>query len=231
MCGRYTLTKPKDLGPYFPNVELPPKEALRPRFNIAPTQPVMALANNRPERFDYFHWGLIPSWAKDPSIGNRMINARAETLAQKPAFRSALRRRRCLVPADGFYEWRKEADGKTKTPMYIRLKSGEPFAFAGLWEVWHAPDGSVVPSCTLVTGEPNEVVRPVHDRMVVILPRDRYDQWLDPGEQRAAKLEELLKPYPAEEMEAYEVSRTVNNPKNDVPACVASPAGPGAGEG
>jgi putative SOS response-associated peptidase YedK len=156
-----------------------------------------------------------------------MINARAETLADKPAFRTALRRRRCLLPADGFYEWRREPDGKTKTPMYIRLKGGEPFAFAGLWDVWHAPDGSTVPSCTVVTGPPNPLVQSIHDRMPIILPRDRYEQWLDPKEQDAAAMADLLRPFPADAMEAYPVSRTVNSPKNDVAACVAPIASEG----
>src|SRR2546430_16800601 len=126
MCGRYTLSKLEQLLKKFPWIEFPPD--MRPRYNIAPTQPILALAGEKPDRFDWYHWGLIPSWAKDPSIGSRMINARAETLAQKPAFRTALQKRRCIVPADGFYEWRKEPDGKTKTPMYVRLKSAEPFA-------------------------------------------------------------------------------------------------------
>ena len=140
---RYALFTLEDLLRHFPFVKSVPGEA-RPRYNIAPTQPVLTIPNNHADRLEMFHWGLIPSWAKDPSIGNRMINARAETLAEKPAFRTALRRRRCLVPADGFYEWRKEGDGKRKTPMYVRMKSGKPFAFAGLWETWRAPDGETV---------------------------------------------------------------------------------------
>src|SRR5688572_23616237 len=224
MCGRYTLFKLEQLLQQFPAFQLPDGLAPSPRYNIAPTQPVLAVANVRPGRFDFFHWGLIPSWAKDKSISNRLINARAETLAEKPVFRTSLRRRRCLVPADGFYEWRKEPDGKTKTPMYIRLKTGEPFMFAGLWEIWKGPDGVATPSVTLVTGEPNELVKSIHDRMVVILPRSRYEQWLDPTLQDPATLTELLKPYPADEMEAFEVSRTVNNPRNESPECIESPA-------
>ena len=223
MCGRYTLINLAAVSQAFPWIIEPIPEQPA-RYNIAPTQPVLVVANNRADRFEHFHWGLIPSWAKDPAIGNRMINARAETLAEKPAFRAAFRRRRCLVPADGFYEWRKEPDGKTRTPVYIRRKDGAPVTFAGLWEVWRGEDGGEIPSCTLVTGEPNEVVKPIHDRMVVILPRERHAQWLDPKEQPPESLAELLKPYPAGEMEAYEVSRTVNNPKNDTPACI-EPAG------
>jgi putative SOS response-associated peptidase YedK len=135
MCGRYTLIKLADFINIFPWIHLP-DELPPPRFNIAPTQPIAAVPNNGKDKVDYFHWGLIPSWAKDPSIGSRMINARAETLAEKPAFRNALKRRRCLIPADGFYEWKKLPDGKTKQPMYIRMRSGQPFAFAGLWEFW-----------------------------------------------------------------------------------------------
>jgi putative SOS response-associated peptidase YedK len=189
-----------------------------PRYNIAPTQPVLAIANDHPDRVAHFRWGLIPSWAKDASIGSRLINARAETLAEKPAFRTALRRRRCLVPADGFFEWR--MSGKSKTPMYFRLKTGGLFAFAGLWDVWHGPDGSEIPSCTLITGQPNELVKPIHDRMPVILPSEHYEQWLNPGEQEPAALHAMLVPYPASEMEAYPVSRAVNSPKNDSPQCI-----------
>jgi putative SOS response-associated peptidase YedK len=220
MCGRYSLTKLENLLRqfaflrFYPGPVPAPGPPDRPRYNIAPTQPVLVIANNHPDRLEHFRWGLIPSWAKDPSIGSRLINARAETLAEKPAFRTAFRRRRCLLPADGFYEWR-VGPGKTKTPTYIRLKGGELFAFAGLWDVWHGPDGSEVPSCTLITGEPNELVKPIHDRMPVILPKAHYEQWLDPNEQEPAALRDLLVPYPASEMEAYPVSSAVNNPKND----------------
>src|SRR5688500_11967104 len=210
MCGRYTLVKLNELLLRFPNI-LPPT-GIAPRYNIAPTQPVLVIPNNHPDRFELFHWGLIPSWAKDTAIGNRMINARAETLAEKPSFRTALKRRRCLLPADGFYEWRKEPDGKTKTPIYIRLKSGEPFMFAGLWDEWHSPDGSVLPSCAVITTRPNELMASIHDRMPVILSKDELRQWLDPAEQEPERLTALLKPFPAERMEAFPVSRTVNNP-------------------
>jgi putative SOS response-associated peptidase YedK len=188
-----------------------------PRFNVAPTQAIPVIANNHPERLEMFHWGLVPSWAKDLSIGNRMINARAETLADKPAFRTALRRRRCLVPADGFYEWRKEADGKTKTPMYIQLKGHRPFAFAGLWDVWHSPDGSVLPSCTIITTQPNELMAGIHDRMPAILQESDYARWLCPDEQEPAEMSTLLQPYPADQMQVFAVSRDVNSPKNEGP--------------
>src|SRR5687767_7448984 len=168
MCGRYMLIRLADFTNLYPWI-LPSDQDAPARFNIAPTQSVAVVTNLPEPNIDYFHSGLIPSWAKDPGIGNRMINARAETLAEKPAFRTALRRRRCLVPADGFYEWKKDPGGKTKTPMYIGMKSGGVFAFAGLWETWHAPDGSVLPSCTLITTQPNELMADIHDRMPVII--------------------------------------------------------------
>jgi putative SOS response-associated peptidase YedK len=154
-----------------------------------------------------------------------MINARAETLAAKPAFRKALERRRCLIPADGFFEWKRNPD-KTKTPMYIRMKSHRPFAFAGLWERWHSPDGSVVPSCTVITGQPNALVRHIHDRMPVILKPEDYEKWLDPELKDSAVLEAMLKPYPAEEMEANPVSTRVNKPTEDSPECIESMTDP-----
>ena len=221
MCGRYTLFKLEDLLRHFPFVKSMPEEAT-PRYNIAPTQPILTIPNNHADRLEFFHWGLIPSWAKDASIGNRMINARAETLAEKPAFRNALRRRRCIVPADGFYEWRKEPDGKRKTPMLVRMKGGEPFAFAGLWEVWHNPDGATIPSCTLITTTPNTLMESIHDRMPVILRKSDYARWLDPVERTPDELGDLLAPYPPDVMEARPVSTTVNSPRNESPACIES---------
>src|SRR5438128_1258637 len=162
MCGRYTLIRLADFIDVFPWIHLP-DQAMTPRYNIAPSQPILAVPNDGRNRMEEFQWGLVPAWAKDPSIGNKMINARAESLATKPAFRTAFRRRRCIIPADGFYEWRKEADGKTKTPMYVRMKSRKPFAFAGLWDVWRPPDGSELPTCTIITGEPNELLKSIHD--------------------------------------------------------------------
>src|SRR4051812_31183941 len=221
MCGRYTLINLAALTQAFPWINEPPPDDIS-RYNIAPTQPILGIANNHADRFEHFHWGLIPNWAKDPSIGNRMINARAETLAEKPAFRTALRRRRCLIPADGFYEWKKDAGGKTKTPMLIRMKSGDIFAFAGIWETWHSSDGSVIPSCTVITTQPNELMASIHDRMPVIIKPQDYQRWLDPKEHDPADFTDLLKPYAADEMEARPVSRTVNNPKNDSPDCIES---------
>ena len=219
MCGRFTLTvDPDDLQTAFPFIRLPLDALPAPRYNIAPSQPVAAIANTDPPRLDHFRWGLIPSWAKDPSIGNRLINARAETLADKPAFRSALKRRRCLIPADGFYEWRKAGSGKT--PMYIRMKSGEPFAFAGLWEAWSAAGDKTIVSCAIITTTPNALLEKIHDRMPVILKPEAYAGWLDPGEGDPGALAKWLKPYPAAHMTAYAVSPLVNKPANDVPECI-----------
>jgi putative SOS response-associated peptidase YedK len=216
MCGRFTLTADvATLQNSFPFVNMPEgvDVGLHPRFNIAPSQPVAVIPNDGKNRLDFFVWGLIPSWSKDPSIGNRLINARAETVLEKPSFRNAFRRRRCLIPADGFYEWRQE--GRGKTPMYIHLASGKPFALAGLWETWNAPDGSQVLSCTILTTQPNELMASIHNRMPVILPPEAYPLWLEAGEPDTDRLVGLLKPYPAQEMQAYPVSPMVNSPKND----------------
>ncbi|MCB9076773.1 MAG: SOS response-associated peptidase [Anaerolineaceae bacterium] len=219
MCGRYTLkaTAQKLAEAFVDHANVPTD--MPPRYNIAPSQPVAVIANSERHQVEFFQWGLIPSWAKDPKIGNRMINARSETLAEKPSFRTAYRRRRCLVLADGFYEWRRNSD-KSKTPMYIQLEDQVPFAFAGLWEVWHSPQDDTILSCTILTTEPNDLMTTIHNRMPVILPRDAYAQWLDPNEQKPDQLQALLKPYPAEEMMAYPVSTVVNNPGHDVPECV-----------
>ncbi|UCC64227.1 MAG: SOS response-associated peptidase [Anaerolineae bacterium] len=218
MCGRFTLfVDPKDLMEAFPGFTVPLDWT--PRYNIAPSQPIAVIPNNGQNQIEFYRWGLIPSWAKDPSIGNRMINARAETVAEKPSFRGAYRRRRCLVLADGFYEWRKEP-GRAKTPMYIRLKSGQPFAFAGLWEAWRAPDDQTILSCNIITTAPNSLVAQIHNRMPVILEPDAYDLWLDPAEQSPDRLDAWLRPYPASQMTAYPVSRLVNSPGNDSPDCI-----------
>jgi putative SOS response-associated peptidase YedK len=193
---------------------------MEPRYNIAPSQPVAVIPNNNKDQVDFFQWGLIPFWAKDAKIGYRMINARSETLAEKPAFRNAYRRRRCLVLADGFYEWKSIKGKMKKSPYFIKMESGDPFAMAGLWEIWNAPDGSVIPSCTIITTQPNELVAPIHNRMPVILPPETYEQWLDPAEKKAADLDRLLTPLPAKQMTAYPVSTLVNSPGNDYPECI-----------
>lgn len=219
MCGRFTLTvDPADLQAAFPQVSFPAQVA--PRFNIAPSQPILALTNDAPTRADFFVWGLIPSWAKDPSIGSRMINARAETLGEKPSFRGPLKYKRCLILADGFYEWKAVEGAKSKTPYFIHLASGAAFAFAGLWDEWRAPDGSQVRSATIITTEPNRLMAALHNRMPVILPPEACAAWLDPSPRLAADVLPLLKPYPAEAMQARPVSTLVNSPVNDRPECV-----------
>jgi putative SOS response-associated peptidase YedK len=220
MCGRFTLTAdPVDIKEAFPWLDVPAEIA--PSYNVAPTQPIAVVPNTGENRLDFFVWGLIPSWAKDPSIGNRMINARGETLAEKPSFRAAYRRRRCLILADGFYEWAKQPGDSAKTPYYITLESQEPFAFAGLWETWYAPDGSEVKSATIITTEPNEKIAKLHNRMPVILPPETYERWLTPDEVKPEQLDPLLKPFPAAEMVFHPVSRYVNSPANNSPGCIA----------
>jgi putative SOS response-associated peptidase YedK len=219
MCGRFTLTvNPAEMQDAFTDYDFPAQFA--PRFNIAPTQPVLAIPNDGGNKAGFFVWGLIPSWAKDPSIGNRLINARSETLAEKPSFRGSYKYKRCLILADGFYEWKKQPGTKTKIPHFIHMKDRQPFAFAGLWDEWNSPDGSQIRSCTIITIEPNELMAPLHNRMPVILPLDAYTQWLDSVPQTRENLDPLIKPYPAEEMAAYPVSTLVNNPKNESAECV-----------
>jgi len=218
MCGRYTITvSGRLLAELF---ELGSEPRFAPRYNVAPTQhvPVVRLSADGQREWVEARWGLVPAWAKDESIGARMINARGETLTEKPSFRNAVRRRRCLIPADGFYEWRREGAGKQ--PYLIRFSDGRPFAFAGLWEAWRAPGAEPLVSCTIVTTNPNEVVAPLHDRMPVILPRDLHREWLGPGELPAQRLLGLIAPHPAGDMEAFPVSRRVNNPGADDPACL-----------
>lgn len=217
MCGRFTLAvDPSLLLKLFPGLVLP--SDLVPRFNVAPTQPVLGIFGARGKHAENFHWGLIPFWAKNKGIGASMINARAESLAEKPAFRRAFEKRRLLIPADGFYEWRK--DGKVRTPFYIRMKTGEPFAFAGVWEKWASKDApeDAVRSASIITVAANELVAPLHDRMPAIIPAADFERWLDPENEQPAA---LLKPYDADPMTMYEVSRVVNNANNETPECVA----------
>jgi len=219
MCGRFTMATPgQTIAELFRLDETP---ELSPRFNIAPTQAVAAVRARRDggRELVALTWGLVPSWAKDRAMGARMINARAETVAEKPAFRAALRVRRCLVLADGFYEWQKL--GTRKQPHHIRLRDGRPFAFAGLWERWAPPGAEPVESCTIITTTPSALVAPIHDRMPVILAADAIGTWLDPSAREPAAIVSLLRPYPADEMVAYPVSLRVNNPGADDPSCVA----------
>ena len=219
MCGRFTLVVgPDRLLASFPGFVFP--DEIPARYNIAPGQDVALVTNDGRGEVQYFRWGLVPSWARDPKIGNRMINARAETLAEKPSFRTGIRKRRCLILADGFYEWRRDPGASTKTPIYIRLVSGEPFAFAGLWDSWRTPEGDPLRTCTIVTTAPNELLREIHNRMPVILQHDAYGRWLDPTPLRPEDTGGLLVPYPARGMAAHAVSRTVNNPTNDSAECI-----------
>lgn len=217
MCGRFTLRAPASV--VAEQFQLLDVEPLEPRFNIAPTQRVAAVCLESGARhLVSLQWGLVPSWARDPSVGNRLINARAESVADKPAFRAAFRRRRCLVLADGFYEWRRS--GPKKQPFFIRLRDDRPFAFAGLWESWEGADHSALETCTIITTGPNELMEPIHDRMPVILASDDYEPWLDPAVQKPEQLAPLLRPYPSDAMLALAVTAHVNNPRNDDPECI-----------
>jgi putative SOS response-associated peptidase YedK len=218
MCGRFTLrTKAKEIAEHFVLADVPD---LNPRYNIAPSQKVAVIRFDPQQgtrQLSLLHWGLIPSWADNPAIGNRLINARSETVSIKPAFRQAFQKGRCLVVADGFFEWKKI--GFTKQPYYIRLNDDKPFAFAGLSEHWQRGD-QIIDSCTIITTEANELMADVHDRMPVILSPGDYDLWLEPDFHGQGKLLEMLRPYPADEMEAQPVSTLVNNPRNDTKECV-----------
>jgi putative SOS response-associated peptidase YedK len=220
MCGRFTATfEFSDLRLRWNlDRDLP---NYTPRFNVAPETspniPVIVRQNNANE-CRLMQWGLIPHWAADPSIGIRTINARAETLTELPSFKNIVDRRRCIIPADGFFEWRKE--GKRKVPMWVHLKTKEPFAFAGLWDVWRKPDGKRVESFTIITTEPNELVRPVHNRMPVILRPEDEERWLDAFRTPFGKAKSVLKPYPDELMDAHDVSPVVNSAKYDGPECI-----------
>ena len=220
MCGRFTIDIPPALlVEIFGLAETP---AILPRFNVAPTQqvPVIRRYTDGQNHLDDLRWGLIPSWANDPSIGSKMINGRSETVSEKPAFKQAVRYRRCLVPSSGFYEWLTE--GKVKRPMYIRLKDGSPMVFAGLWETWKNAEGTVIESCTILTTASNRLVEPLHDRMPVILSPDEYPTWLDRTTTNPAGLVRLFQPYPADLMEMYPVSQLVNKVANDGPELVVS---------
>jgi putative SOS response-associated peptidase YedK len=218
MCGRFTLEK--SIGDLATLFQLPGVPELTDRFNIAPTQPIAVIRSTGTgdgREMAIVRWGLIPAWAKEPGAMPLMINARAETAATKPAFRTALRRRRCLVPADGFYEWQRQ--GSQKQPYHMRRTDGGPFALAGLWDRWEGPDGCI-DSCALLTTTANELMSPIHDRMPVILEPQQFDLWLDPALQDVELLRDFLRPYPSDRMVAYPVPPLVNNARNDDPQCV-----------
>ena len=226
MCGRYTLRhNTQQIVARFEVAEVidatfAEMQPDAPRYNIAPTQPVAVVTENSPRILEMMRWGLVPSWARDPSIGSRMLNARAETLTEKPSFKTALTRRRCIIPADGFYEWKKQ--GKSKQPLRIHRKDDELFAFAGLWDEWTSPDGSPLRTCTIITVAPNKLMASIHDRMPAMLrPEDEAD-WLNGSLKSVPDLLALLAPYPDEEIEAHPVSNTVNSVANDCSTCIES---------
>ena len=217
MCGRYTLHC--SAAAVANRFEVSPSSLLPQRYNIAPSQRVLAIrqrANGKRELVP-LSWGLVPFWADDPAIGNKLINARAETAATKPAFRRAFSSQRCLIVADGFYEW--QPDGRHKQPWYIQLASGQPFGFAGLWERWEKGD-TPIQSCTVLTCPANSLMQPIHKRMPVMLPAEHETAWLDSNAHDAAELSQLLKPFPAAAMTAYRVGSLVNSPRLDSAACI-----------
>lgn len=219
MCGRYRLSRRKQIiEEHFDTADW--QDDWNPRFNVAPTQPVPVIRQHPKEpirQVSMMRWGLIPNWAKDPSMAQNTINAKSETAATKPAFRDPLRFRRCLIPADGFYEWKKT--GVSKQPFCFEVRDGELFAFAGLWDGWKDPSGQWVRTCSILTTTPNAVTSAVHDRMPVILDPDSYDLWLDPAMQNVAVISELLKPFDARLMRCYPVSTRINHVANDDEEC------------
>ncbi|EGW41988.1 SOS response-associated peptidase [Desulfosporosinus sp. OT] len=217
MCGRYSFSKPHGIKERFGLVQL--EFEFEPRYNIAPSQAVpVVIQNNGGNRLVMFRWGLIPYWSKDESIGNKLINARAETLEEKPSFRKSFEKKRCLVLADGFYELKKA--GRVKKPYRIIRQDGGAFAFAGLWDSWLSPAGQTINSCTIITTTPNKLIEPIHNRMPVILPPDMESVWLDECVTSSHDVKGLLTPFPAEGMIAYGVSSQVNSLLNDGPGCV-----------
>ena len=217
MCGRYALTSNLDELQARFNFEARDLE-YQPRYNIAPTQQSLVVTNDGSRQVEQMRWGLVPFWAKDIKIGSRMINAVGETVSAKPAFRAAYKKRRCLVLANGFFEWRK--DGKARIPFYLHLGGQPPIAFAGLWETWKSPDGESIKSFTIVTTQPNRFIEPIHNRMPVILSQETEALWLDPMTEDSDILDRLLVPAPAEEMAGYQVSQVVNSVKNSGPDCI-----------
>jgi len=211
MCGRFALAHVAGFWTRFAVIDR--QATLEPRFNIAPSQMVPVILSSSPNKAVIMKWGLVPFWAKDPKIGNRLINARAETIATKPAFRTSLKRKRCLVPATGFYEWKRL--GKEKQPYYVHMKDDSFFAFAGLYDRWKTPEGDDLYSFTIITTQPNPLMAKIHNRMPVILQEKDEDLWLAPGELSDEDRKLLLGPFPSRQMEAYEVSREVNNPTSD----------------
>lgn len=217
MCGRFEIHSAREiiaqvfqLGPAAFDVI--------PNYNVAPGQDVaMVVHDGTQNRLRSCRWGFVPSWSKELKTGYKMINARAETVAEKPSFKKAFVNQRCLIVADGFYEWRASGQGKGKEPVYVRLRSREPFGFAGLYSVWHSPEGEDICTCTIIVTAANDLLRPVHDRMPVIMPKTDHAAWLDPGQQDPARLQQLLTPRSDAELELYDVSPKVNSARNNSP--------------
>lgn len=222
MCGRFTLRTPLDQLVekfLFPL----PDFTWEPRFNIAPSQPIAAVRQEAVEasrELVLLRWGLVPYWAKDTKIGYKLINARSETVAEKPSFRQAFSRRRCLILSDGYYEWQKSGSSKRKQPYYVTMRSEDPFAYAGLWERWAAPDGTPLETCTILTTDANELTKPIHPRMPVILPLECHEAWLTARGSEATHLLDLLRPYPSDDLLMYPVQPLVNSPRNETPQCI-----------
>ena len=215
MCGRFVLTANPEMVQQAFNLTTPPAQ-MQSRYNIAPTQPVMVITNENPTEVTYHRWGLIPSWAKDMSMASNMINARSESAAEKPAFRAAFRRRRCLIPTDGFYEWQEHGDNK-KTPMFIHRPNNALYGMAGLGEIWHDPDGGELRTCSILTTEANTFMQQFHHRMPVIIHPEDYALWLSTGEEPLPVLQGLMKAYDENGLQAYPVSKAVNKVSNDSP--------------
>ena len=221
MCGRFTLfTSLKELTDRFGFDSFPVN--LTPSYNITPTQPVLTVrsipGDTKQVQADFMRWGLIPAWAKDASLGGRMINARSETASEKPSFRSAFRKRRCLILADGFYEWRKVSTGKQ--PVRIQMKGGSPFAFAGLWESWNNREGGQIHSCTILTMAANSFMKNIHDRMPLILQKNNESKWLDSSSTDPEEIKEMIQEFPNDYLESWDVSKLVNIPTNNNPECI-----------
>lgn len=218
MCGRFVLKDNiKTLSKNF-DFDQDDDVLFEPKYNITPGQNAPIIIKEETRKCAIMRWGLVPSWSNDPLIGFQMINARSETVAQKPSFKNSLRKRRCIVPSNGFYEWKK-LDNKTKTPYYIKMKNNKPFGFAGLWDTWNK-DGANLTTFTIITTSPNELIKPIHDRMPVILKKEDEDLWLNPDIQNSDVVLHLLKPFSSDDMETYEISTYVNNPRNEGEKCI-----------
>ena len=215
MCGRFVLTANPEMVQQAFNLTTPPAQ-MQPRYNIAPTQPIMVITNENPTEVTYHRWGLIPSWAKDMSMASNMINARSESAAEKPAYRAAFRRRRCIIPTDGFYEWQEHGENK-KTPMFIHRPNNALYGMAGLWEIWHDPDGGELRTCAILTTDANSFMQQFHHRMPVIIHPEDYALWLSPDEKPLPVLQGLMKAYDVDGLQAYPVSKAVNKVSNDSP--------------